>query len=264
MDPSDYAYQDDNSEWYKRVQAVGDITNPVGSNNSVSLYDNDLDPSNGTPKTVPLTRFVWFANLQPNPGSSVIANSAQSGMTLSNVFYNSNVLGGYVPPYLPSGGYAVVAPRDTTILGQTVQSTETNGYEYYPSKQKFEFVASGSQHSFRYTDIRGQRSSPDYFVDSNAAYRVPNVVAINAVALPPHQTVNAGAVPYLGVAANDPNLTINSWRRYFDDAVAGGDGMGVNPTERVGVGFNISAPLSGPNYYYARPRERKPTEPNIH
>ena len=81
-------------------------------------------------------------------------------MTLSNVFYNANVLGNSVPAYLPGGGYAVVAPRDITILGQTEQSTQTNSYEYHPSNQRFEYIISGGQHSLRYTDIRGQRGSP--------------------------------------------------------------------------------------------------------
>ncbi len=251
VDTDDFTAGDNDNAWYSRVRPTAEIIHPVGTNAAVSLYYDDFDGMTDAPPSVPLTRFVWFSGAAPTAASNVIVNSAESGMRLDNVFYRSAVLGSAVNVQLPGDSYAVVAPRDVTILGQTEESSVGTSFGYYPSDQRFEFAVSGTGHTLRIFDLNNNRVTPDYLVDNGTDYRAKNIYPIVAASLPPHEA-DTFPVPYLGPnVAIDPNRVINSWKRFFDHADAGGDGLGVAPALRIGAGFNISAPLSGSNYYLA-------------
>ncbi|MEM9828664.1 MAG: hypothetical protein AAF958_18905, partial [Planctomycetota bacterium] len=218
---------------------------PSLSGPQVFLGDDDLDFSNGSPAAVNLRRFVWFANLQPDASLTVLSNP-QSGMTLGNVFFNgpSEVdplepdLPENAPPLLLPGQYALVAPRPVTRFGQN-STVNAAPFEYDPSPQAIGLVEQNLKPAivglFRANywglDPAQTELTPLYREDASApltdqGYAVNGVVPIIARSLYPHQIPGGKA----------------SWAGYFT-------GTAGNPNERVKLGFNISAPLAGADYY---------------
>lgn len=230
------------------------------NNSEVSLYDDDLNIANGFPEVIRLERFVWFANLSPDTAGLTITNNSNSGMRRNNVFFPQPVLGSTVPALLAPGGYAVVVPREETILGQTSASNAGTNFVYTPSSQRFRLTFGGPPglqgYALRYENVAGTAGNPQYPADSPTNYRVSNILPIVAACLPPH-LAQPDPIPAYGT-----NEVIDSWRRYTDHASApNADRLGIPAAERVNIGFNISAPLSGMNYYRAPTSKIETTYP---
>ncbi|WP_147868834.1 hypothetical protein [Stieleria maiorica] len=220
----------------------------------VYLADPDFEPRNGSPHELFLERFVWFANLQPDPSLAIVEpvtstpqlpdyiNPRLSGMNPSNVYFNrQQVRIGMnlepAPAILAPGEYGVVGPRASTILGQTTLSTAPS-YEYHPVEQRIEFALQGGGPDFRlnYFDLRARavgdpEMTPRYFEDNNAAYHIPRIRPFVCESLRPHE-VNPAAVDPISAG----------WSGYYNNGAYAAE-------ELVDMGFNISAPLSGANYY---------------
>lgn len=217
-----------------------------GSGEFVTLTDDDFDPSNDATSNdsrIRLTRFVWFANLAPTD-SLLLTNHPRSGMKPGNVFFNTSdpedandqTRPMNASPLLAPGQYAVIAPRVSTTIGQT-KETIAPQYDYYPSTQRLGLAYQANSPNpgvFRFNyhglaDSDNDPETPRYWEDrpNNAYqdYHVNSVVPIIAQSLPPD------------VVDNSP-----SWSSYRSSTPV---------EEQVRIGFNISAPLSGPNYYPA-------------
>ncbi|HBJ34375.1 MAG TPA: hypothetical protein DDZ51_06345 [Planctomycetaceae bacterium] len=239
----------DETLYDEKIRHTTSVEARLNDNSVVSLYDDDLVAANGTPETIRLERFVWFANLSPDTAGLAITAIPSSGMRRNNVFFSQPVLGNTVAALLPPGGYAVVVPRNETILGQTSASNVGNNFAYTPSPQLFRLSFGGPPtlqgYALRYQNLGSTTGSPQYPADSATDYRVNNILPIVAACLPPHLAEDTPP----GYGANE---VIDSWRRYTDHPTAPGpDRLGIPAAERVNVGFNISAPLSGVNYYNA-------------
>jgi hypothetical protein len=92
---------------------TGDLTTPL---------QLEVPSLNNTPPTINLERFVWFGATQPAAGTGLA----------DNTFYNSNGWNAVVEP----GGYLVVGPRTTTILGSMADASVDNVQEIDPSPQQ--------------------------------------------------------------------------------------------------------------------------------
>ncbi|KAA5540692.1 hypothetical protein FYK55_20080 [Roseiconus nitratireducens] len=212
----------------------------------VTLSDDDLNPANDAaspnPTRIRLERFVWFANLVPNPGLTVVSDP-NSGMRPDNVFFNKPNRGApgdltlpeNATPLLQPGQYAMVAPRAVTRFGQKSTSIAPN-YEYFPSDQRLEFVTqtltpAPAQPVFRldyYRNGNANPQTPNYLEDATATvgHDVGHVLPLVCESLYPHE---------VDPAAMD-------WATYASTFAVG---------EQVDMGFNISAPLPNVNYYTA-------------
>ena len=221
----------------------------------VAISDDNFIPSDdvGGPHSIRLQRFVWFTNtLAPTANLRVVhdpnvAGDFQSDMRPNNVFFRQGPpVGGdpnaavyHAQSLLGPGEYAVIAPRITTHLGQTKNVTSTDT-AYDPSPQRisllgqdngtnpptvFKTVYSGLSFSTnplipRYADYNSGSAA-------TANYHVNGIVPIIATAYQP------GAVD---------NTTGSAWDNYASN---------TNNAEETRIGFNISEPLPGPNYYQA-------------
>ncbi|MCA9138403.1 MAG: hypothetical protein KDB00_16645, partial [Planctomycetales bacterium] len=217
----------------------------------VTLSDNDFDPTNdaagGNPSRIQLQRFVWFANLPPAAAMNVVSH-ADSGMRMDNVYYNKPDVGGAavpaldVPPLLAPGHYAVVAPRVTTYFGQKSNSTRDagpaappgpNSFIYEPSDQRLDLaLQAGGSPNFRLNYFRNgdpDVQTPFYIEDNGGDHHVNYVLPIVCQSLYPNEI--PGYVPTAGF----------DWTQY----------AGINAADKVDMGFNISEPLPGSNYYLA-------------
>ena len=227
----------------------------------VQIADPDFDPTNGSPHRIALERFAWFANLSPDndldpttpPTLHVVDQTRGSAMRPGNVYFNREQLalpgqtaltpvpGGAL---LPLGGYAVLAPRGSTILGQTTAASAIPS-PYSPANQRFEFDTNGAAGLFRLkyydqTTANNQPAmTPPYAADDATQYRVGSVLPIICESLLPHQVSAAGRPDWLAYTTN-----------YGAD-------------ERVDMGFNISAPLPGDGYYPAPTQRIESTYPLV-
>lgn len=239
-------YVDD--EWRPTIGQVAEIR-PVlpavsGSGEEVTLADDDLDPTNDAASNynVQLERFVWFTDegtIIPDPSLKIISDP-HSGMNENNVFFKrgdadpmASVLRDpdNAGTLLAPGQHAVLAPRQTTAIGQTSDSMAPT-YPYRPSLQQFAFANHNTtDNEFRldYYTIDGTNRSPNYEEDDATGYRINPVVPI----------IVSGLLP------NELSIGNPDWTNYVNNVGA--------PEERVSIGFNISAPLAGPNYYLAPP-----------
>ena len=205
----------------------------------VSLQD-DLSP--GLPiERMTLARFVWFASLDPTGGLSILADPA-SGMTPANVFYNAPNQADATDPTLPHnapttlspGQFALVAPRPVTRFGQQSGLGPGDNFEYKPSPQRIELsyqgAITGASELFRV----------DYFDTTGAGPLTP---AYRADSVTPGADSGYAARSVLPIIA----------RSAYPSEVGGGTAWtayaGTPATQRHEIGFNISAPLAGPDYY---------------
>lgn len=224
------------------VRRSARIPDPMDPGEFVVIGDDDLDVNNdrNSPYEIKLERFVWFTPQAPTPTQDVITNP-RSGMRLHNVFYRKQPV---APPanenqtpipifnngaLLGPGEFAVVAPRVSTRMGQTIAASQANNFQYSPVDQRFEFnfINGGAPFRFDYF-VNGNvdPQTPSYFDGAAAlAQDVRPVVPLICESLYPHETGNG-----------DPN----GWGNYL--ASFGGPGQ-------VDMGFNISAPLPNQNYY---------------
>ena len=220
----------------------------------VQLADDDFDPRTVSPSTVSLERFVWFANFAPTPGSLDILAANGSAMRPNNVYFNrldratpgDTGLPINASSQLEPGGYAVIAPRQTTVLGQTAASAAGALFEYSPVNQRFEFalqtpppLPGQDLFRFNYHDLEATNPmTPRYLEDNAGAFHQTHVVPIICESLMPHETIAGPPVPGTNRAA---------WDNYLMTHVGNAGGLGVP----VDMGFNISAPLPTENYYEA-------------
>lgn len=218
----------------------------------VTLADNDFNPNNdaggANPSRIRLQRFVWFANLVPAAGLNVV-NHPDSGMRLNNVYFNKPDPGGAADPVLDMparlvpGQYAVVAPRISTRFGQKSTSQRDlgpgtppgpNSFIYEPSDQRIELaVQAGGAPNFRvnYFGINDTNvQTPYYLEDNGGTHHVNRVLPIVCQSLYPDEIPGYTADPMLF-----------DWTDY----------AGINAADKVDMGFNISEPLPGQNYYLA-------------
>ncbi|QDT60246.1 hypothetical protein SV7mr_27660 [Stieleria bergensis] len=223
-----------------------DAANPFPE--AVTIADDFQNSNTNGEHRLQLERFVWFtprATLSPANANLNILTAAQSAMRQNNVYVNQGELtpggdsttDGAGRVLLEPGAYAVVAPRASTIMGQTNQSNQANNYQYYPVRQRFEFrnlggvINGANAFGFDYFNIGTNNPMTPTYVDPSdltANHRVQNVVPIIAQSLYPHE-----------VGAPAPAGSIV-------------EGWAMSPTpvaERVDMGFNISAPLPGEAYY---------------
>ncbi len=259
---ADHNPGDANSTWSQRIRHVSEVASPVDptgtfiQDNQVYLYDDDLDPTTLPPEVINLERFVWFTPLTPNSngGLNVTNPASNSGMRADNVFFLSgvynNVTNAYqnVPALLEGGQYAVVLPRTKTILGSTRESTAALNWPYKPSLQKIEFFIdpnNNASRQLRYFDLgTGTLPPPDDWGGTpiqapSTNYRTRNVLPIVAQCLSP------------GLADPAGGPVVQEWSDYLNLPGAPTVIPTIPPEDLVGVGFNISAPLSGRNYYKA-------------
>ena len=214
----------------------------------VTLSDDDFDPTTdaGNPSRIRLQRFVWFAELSPAAGLNIV-NHPDSGMRVDNVYFNkpagvANTIHD-APALLLPGQYAIVAPRITTYFGQKSLSARDlgpnappgpNSFIYDPSDQKLELlVQAGGAPEFRLNYFRNgdpDVQTPYYLEDNGGNYHVNRVLPIVCQSLYPNEI--PGYVP-------DP--ANYDWADY----------AGIPVAEKVDMGFNISEPLPGQNYYLA-------------
>ncbi|MGV3484441.1 MAG: hypothetical protein ACO1RT_08485 [Planctomycetaceae bacterium] len=231
--PADHAAGSTNSQWVQKIQHIAEVTHQVGDNSQVWLYDDDLDPTTVPSHSITLSRFVWFGNLAPDDGdpatpAGLNVVTGASGMRVDNVFYPRNVLGTANSPYLEGDQDAGGMPREEAGLGSTRESMAGNNWAYRPSNQHFGLVENAAQteRALRYVDLGNSRGAPNTRFEGGA-YRLKPIVPIIARSLAPHQI----------------DATATDWSTYFTTAAFN--------NMRVDVGFNISAPLSGPDYYRA-------------
>ncbi|WDQ16565.1 hypothetical protein [Rhodopirellula sp. P2] len=228
--------------WRPTIGQVADIRPvlPSGSGEAVTLADDDLDPSNdgASPYNLSLERFVWFTDLiTPDPVLKIISDP-NSGMNENNVFFkrgdpdagasatrdpdnSGNLLG--------PGQYAVIAPRQSTEIGQTTDSAAPT-YPYRPSAQRFDFTnhdTTDYEYRLDYFGLDSTNQSPDYEEDDGTGYEINPVLPIIVSGLLPNELSTGNA----------------NWSAYVSSV--------TQPEERVTIGFNVSAPLAGPNYYLA-------------
>jgi hypothetical protein len=223
------------------IRHTAEATTPVGDSSLVYLGDDDFNPTNGSPAAVQLRRFVWFANLVPDTSLNILSDPA-SGMTVQNVFFNAPDqtdpadldLPENASTLLAPGQYAMIAPRDITHFGQ--RSTVTAPlYEHDPSPQRVSFSRQtwsgipGALKLFRfnYFDLNDSLLAPRFREEDNGGdrYGAEAVVPIIARQLYP-----------------DEVATRADWATYRSN---------VGASTRVELGFNISAPLTGADYYTA-------------
>ncbi|WP_253158371.1 hypothetical protein [Stieleria tagensis] len=227
----------------------------------VVLGDDDFNPTNDATNDtlVRLERFVWFAPLPPSPTLNVIdptpatglAIPNNSGMRPDNVYFNkpdqtaaaNPVLN--VPARLLPGQFAVVAPRITTHFGQKSTSARDAGpgaaagpdsFPYEPSEQRIELAQQtvpGIRFKLNYYNndtVATNPRIPRYEDDDPAAYRVNHVLPIVCQSLYPNEIAGYVADPMAW-----------DWVDY----------AGVANDQKVDMGFNISEPLPGDQYYRA-------------
>ena len=161
-------------------------------------------------------------------------------MTEGNVYFNKSDLQNpgdaddpdNALPLLAPGQYAVVGSREVTRFGQTTASAAPT-YPYSPVEHRFQFSAHGAAATprpfrFDFFDFANTRMSPRFPEDDPAAaFDVNQVVPITCAALYPHEVPGSGRTDWSDYVTNNP------------------------ADEIVDMGFNISAPLSGPDYYPA-------------
>ena len=242
----------------------------------VSIADADLDPSddNGAynDSAVPpiqtqppsnyrveLERFVWFSNLAPTNALRV-CNDERSGMGPENVFFRRGNKAAPSPnlndgnpenfqPFLTPGQFAVVAPRALTHFGeQSTGAITALDYEYRPSGQQFSFSEqvipppagpfTGTNRLWRLDYFRNgvpNDQSPNYLVDVSTTPPIVN------------QQIG-GVLPIIceSFYPSEVDGAVADWATYLNATVPA-----ANAAERVDMGFNISAPLPGANYYKA-------------
>ncbi|OYP32178.1 hypothetical protein CGZ80_20495 [Rhodopirellula sp. MGV] len=258
----DTALTDARDLWREGQKYSAEISNvprpAIAGTEVVRLADGNFDPdvSGGANlHDVQLERFVWFAQLAPNDNSApngleILRNIRGGGMRLNNVYFNrldrqapnDTTLAINATPQLAPGGYAVVGPRASTILGQTSDSNILSSpmYEYHPVNQRFEFALMGAgQFRLNYFGLNGTNPlTPRYIADNANAYHVKHVLPLICESLMPHETGATGTI-----AAG--------WNTYLSN----------NAGRTVDMGFNISAPLPGPLYYPAPTESILPTYP---
>lgn len=249
---TDHTAGDATSNWAERIRYVAEATSPIdnsGANPAIQdsqiyFYDDDLDPSTIPTELIDLERFVWFTPLTPNSngGLNITSPASLSGMRPDNVFFASGILNTVtsnyqnVPALLEPGQFAVVLPRTSTRLGSTRESIAPE-WPYRASPQRIEFFNVGASRQVQYFDLGDERGVPTQAPLAN--YRVRNVLPIVATALSPGQADPAGGPVVL------------EWNDYLDLPGAPTNIPTIPVIERVSVGFNISAPLSGRDYYRA-------------
>lgn len=223
--------------WREAQRSAAEVRPSPGDAGStgefITLTDNDFDPGNDQTNNgsrIRLERFVWFANLAPLDNLNIIA-SPKSGMKRANVFFNQTDSSSNSPvnaaPLLSPGQYAVVAPRISTVVGQTNNAIDPT-FEYSPSPQRIEFLRQngGNPAKFRLNyhglnDTDNDPETPRYWEDGQNGrnYHVTRVLPIIA-----------------------QSLTPNTWAAYRN---------ATEDDEEVSIGFNISAPLADNDYYPA-------------
>ncbi|MCG8648461.1 MAG: hypothetical protein MI861_01430, partial [Pirellulales bacterium] len=190
---------------------------------SFQVGPEGLLPFGPDQQTLTIDRVVWFAGLDPR--STTLPADAPD---INQVFFNAQAAA--TPPRLLPGQYAVVGPRLLTNFGQNTTCTEGNSFEYDPSDQQLEILQDANgDWEVHYTDLNDMDHTPEYPSDSSGGFRIRGVVPIIARSLPPH-LVQGG---------------LTDWIDYFNTVTSGA------PNERVDFGFNISAPLTGADYYPA-------------
>jgi hypothetical protein len=230
------------TNWQEAHQAAAEVRPSLAAAGEfVTISDDDFDPTNDSASgsRISLERFVWFTDLVPDPSLNVISN-VRGGMNLDNVFFNGpdavdasdinrprNVAASLSP-----GQYAVVAPRVSTIFGQTTLSNQSNNYEYNPSNQRLEFVAQnpralGFRLNYHGPTVGEPARTPRYAEDGTTSGTVTTDYHVNSI---------------LPIIAQSLYPGTTQWNTYLND---------VDNDEEVGIGFNISAPLAGANYYPA-------------
>ncbi|MGB7324097.1 MAG: hypothetical protein WBD31_04450, partial [Rubripirellula sp.] len=189
-------------------------------------------------RVIDIDRVVWFANLAPvynNGGNRTALNVlTNEGLTPEQIYYNRSS----APPALEPGQYAVVGPREETLLGMKTTCTDANLYEYDPSDQRFSFQQLGTGWTFKYFNMGGVENDPVYHAEDATNYFVRDIVPVIAQANPPHENV-VGGLP-LGPLAQD-------WQTYVSSLNNNANQI----RSQVDFGFNISAPLPNANYYPA-------------
>ncbi|MCD0461802.1 hypothetical protein LOC72_20210 [Roseiconus lacunae] len=237
----------------------------------VTLGDTDFNPTNeaSNPTRLRLTRFVWFAALSPSANPNLrLLTDARSGMRHNNVFFqrrqpihnppgsatgnpeNSGLL-------LRPGQYAVVAPRSRTYFGQRKKPTNNDAdpqpaatdFTYDPSYQKIDFGLVGASSLFG-VEYYGSANNTDllapiYSDGTGANSHVGDVLPIICESVYPDELPASYYTP-----ATTPLRT--AWADYQTNV------RGPDPDLRVDMGFNISAPLPGPNFYPAPTHQVNP------
>ncbi|QDV82811.1 hypothetical protein [Planctomycetes bacterium TBK1r] len=254
--PTAPSVNDARDDWNEGIRHSVEIATPpfplVAGTERVRLANPDYSTAGAGTRDfdVFLERFVLFSNVTPSATLDVMnpTSALRSGMNVSNVYYNpqqiqipGNPNPTIAPAVLGPGEYGIVAPRVSTVLGQTrnSNSSTTPNYLYSPVEQRFEFALQGATIDFRlnYRDlgplVAGANSNTPRYFEDHANYHIRRVRPFICESLYPHQ-VDPMAV--------DPVSA--SWSTYFGDPR-------FAPENRVDMGFNISAPLPGPNYYPA-------------
>ena len=236
------------TEWQRAAQ-VAEVR-PVlsGGVEAVSLADDDLDPTTPDAATLTYSRFVWFTDIS-NTGLNVL-NNAASAMKPQNVYFKRGAPAGAsndvqaiynARALLAPGQFAIVAPRAETVLGQTTAVSVTNPH-HDPSDQRIRLARlnlSPAQSLFKvdYTGLSstGQPLIPRY-EDYNGTTRAINDFHVNSVLPIVAETY------YPNEVASDTIPSVGRWKTYRDNTA---------DSQEVRLGFNISEPLPGPNYYRA-------------
>jgi hypothetical protein len=231
----------------------------------VTIADPEFNPSGAAANDhrLRLERFVWLGNTRRAVARNwnlQIFNDAASGMRKDNTFFNfydrvspgDNTLPTNAMARLACGGYAVIGPRQTTRFGQTSLSTAPT-YEYHPVNQRLEFAlqnpAGLGLFRLNYFDLPATNDptplTPRYYEDRLAGgapdyhgFHQAGVLPIICESFMPHE---------LGPAGGPLTPFEQAWEDYLQTCVADPAVNGLP----VDLGFNISAPLTGPNYYPA-------------
>lgn len=250
--------------WYSAdVRNSRRVTSDSLRTEYVTLGDTDFNPTNdGTnPTRLQLTRFVWFAPLSPGSNPNLrLLNDARSGMRHNNVFFQRrqpihNPVGSATGDpensglLLAPGQYALVAPRARTYFGQRKKPANNDAdpqpastdFAYDPSYQKIELGQVGASANFGveyYNSTDNTTLLTPTYSDGSNTFDVGNVLPIICESLYPDEL----PASYF-TAATTPVRT--GWTDYQTNI------RSTDPDLRVDMGFNISAPLPGGNFYRA-------------
>ena len=129
-------------------------------------------------------------------------------------------------------------PATSVVFGNETASVLGNDYAYRASNQRLDFFGNLTNgYELAYSDLGGQRGSPKSHGNWQPTIESKPCLPLVTTSLPPH---------LVDAARTD-------WADYFDvpSAPTNIPAFPAISDQRVGMGFNISAPLTGRNYYLA-------------
>ncbi len=196
----------------------GDTGDPVIANGLFSDL-SEIGTTTGT-SNLEFERVIWFNGNRPTSlGISRIPNLRGPTTHIDHkVFFNRRVTAGNPVP-LQAGSYAVVAPRQDTVIGSIVDPNLASNTDpqYQPSPQRLRVTATGIEH----TRLNGN------VANNRFAAMIKPALTMIAQADPPDRTTWEGnAVPQYPLAENE------------------------------GIGISVSEPLPTPTGYYPIPNQR--------